>query len=215
MENPTKNSIKIKITLNENFITYNENDSLIIDASAKEFEKFDLGNLELGNINLEIKNKLAFLSDEEVIKYLNNLDLATKKSFFISQTKEIKELTQTDKTKQPEENLKDIDFYFDGDKLVANVKLNKDWLLLAKNNKTSIDNFMYNLKIDLGIINSFKEKWMPVIIGIVTTVLSVGIAFLTWQIIKKNKRNQELIEKIQTDKNKVDPPNFENNNTDL
>lgn len=215
LENPTKNSIKIKITLNENFITYNENDSLIIDASAKEFEKFDLGNLELGNINLEIKNKLAFLSDEEVIKYLNNLDLATKKSFFISQTKEIKELTQTDKTKQPEENLKDIDFYFDGDKLVANVKLNKDWLLLAKNNKTSIDNFMYNLKIDLGIINPFKEKWMPVIIGIVTTVLSVGIAFLTWQIIKKNKRNQELIEKIQTDKNKVDPPNFENNNTDL
>ena len=74
---------------------------------------------------------------------------------------------------------------------------------------------MYNLKIDLGIINPFKEKWMPVIIGIVTTVLSVGIAFLTWQIIKKNKRNQELIEKIQTDKNKVDPPNFENNNTDL
>ena len=74
---------------------------------------------------------------------------------------------------------------------------------------------MYNLKIDLGIINPFKEKWMPVIIVIVTTVLSVGIAFLTWQIIKKNKRNQELIEKIQTDKNKVDPPNFENNNTDL
>ena len=82
-----------------------KNDSLIIDVAAKEFEKFDLGNLELSNINSEIKNKLVHLSDEEVIKYLNNLDLATKKSFFIGQTNEIKELTQTNETNQPEENL--------------------------------------------------------------------------------------------------------------
>ena len=211
MENSTKKSVKIKITLNENFITYNENDSLIIDVAAKEFEKFDLGNLELSNINSEIKNKLVYLSDEEVIKYLNNLELDTKKSFFTGEIKKTKQFASAVETNPSIEDLKGIDFHFEGNKLVANVVFNNDSLLLANDNKTSIDNFMYNLKIDLGIINPFKEKWMPVIIGIVTTVLSAGIASFAWLMVKKHKRNQQLISKTQGHKYEADSSNFEEN----
>ena len=187
--NASTETIKITLTLNRNFVVYDEKDNLTFIVNPKQMKKVDLGNFELKNINRKIKEEIVNKSSEEMLNYLNLLNLDIKKTFFASENK-IFLSNNVVVADNFDNQISDIVFTMENDALIANVKFNDDTLVLARSSKTKIDNFVYNLKVELGIINPFLDQWMPLIIGLTTGFLTVGFSLLIWFLVKRHKQKQ-------------------------
>ena len=209
--NPESKKISISLTLNDNFVLYDDQSKLNFDILAIEVHKVELGNLDLKNMDRLVKDEVAKLNkDEDVLNYLNTLSLDTKKSFFISTNlqpnRELNLLAQENYLDQ----IQDIIFSFDQKDLVAKVEFkNDDNYALAKNDNLRINNFIYDLKVDLGIINPFKEKLIPWVAGISTVLLLLLSGGIGWLWLRKRKQSHNYLADAKTHKYEINEANVD------
>ena len=191
-QNQENGLIKIQITLNENYVLYNENDSFIITINAKELIKYELDSLSLNNFSQEIKEELSKRNNEEQIQYLNSLDLNTKLSLFTSSQSKFF-VSNLSTSHDNNHSIQDIVFSYNEADLVADVKFNNPNLVLdAKTNKT-LTNFDYNLRIDLGLIDPFKQKVLPWMLGGIISGGILLIAALAFIFYRRHRQKEQLL----------------------
>ena len=198
--------ISISLTLNDNFVLYDDQSKLNFDVLAVEVHKVELGNLDLKNMDKLVKDEVAKLNkDEDVLNYLNTLSLDTKKSFFISTNLKLNLLAQENYLDQ----IQSIIFSFDQKDLVAKVQFKNDNYALAKNDNLRIKNFIYDLKVDLGIINPFKDSLTPWVAGISTTLLILLSGGIAWLWLRKRKQSHHYLGDAKTHKYDINESNVD------
>ena len=209
----TAAKITITVNLDKNFITYNANDPLTFSVSAKQMKKVELGNLDLKNIDRKIKEDIVNKQSEDMLVHLNSLDLNTKKTFFDVENKKIKLFLQknNDQINNTNYQINAIIFRMDGNNLIADVEFTDDSLILAKSSKNSIDNFVYNLKVDLGIINPFRDKMIPALIGSIVALMVAISAFIGF-LFYRRKKQRKAFSAIDNSKYHVDLSGLDDKN---
>ena len=191
-QNQENGLIKIQITLNENYVLYNENDSFIITINAKELIKFELGSLSLNNFSQEIKEELSKRNNEEKIQYLNSLNLETKISLFKNQ--ENKSIIFNSFISLFNDNqIQDIIFSLKNNDLIADIKFNDPNLVLDAKTNTTLTNFDHNLKVDLGLIDPFKQKVLPWMIGGIVTAGILLITAIAFVFYRRHRQKEQLL----------------------
>lgn len=208
-ENEKDQIVKIKLTLKPNFITYNANDSLEFSFSTKKMIKMTFDNLSLDNIDKKIKQEIVkYEKDEEILNYLNSLDLDIKKSFFYKN--KVENFTLLDSNNNSESDLaqsfdkiSNIVFSFDNKDLNASIEFKEDNLLLSAKTNTKLENFIYNLKVDLGLINPFKNSLVPWLVGGLTSAGILIMSILGFIFIRRRKQKQKY-QLSDTNKNKYE-----------
>ena len=208
--NPETKKISISLTLNDNFVLYDDQSKLNFDILAIEINKVELGNLNLKNMDQLVKNNVAKLSkNEDVLNYLNTLSLDTKKSFFISTNLQTNPKFNLLASENYLNQIQDIIFSFDKKDLVAEVQFKNDNYALAKNDNLRINNFIYNLKVDLGIINPFKDSLTPWVVGVSTAVLVLLSGGIGWLWLRKRKQSRRYLTDTKTHKYDINEANVD------
>lgn len=208
--NPETKKISISLTLNDNFVLYDDQSKLNFDVLAVEVHKVELGNLDLKNMDKLVKDEVAKLNkDEDVLNYLNTLSLDTKKSFFINTNSQPNLKLNLFAQENYLDQIQNIIFSFDQKDLVAKVQFKNDNYALAKNDNLRIKNFIYDLKVDLGIINPFKDSLTPWVAGISTTLLILLSGGIAWLWLRKRKQSHHYLGDAKTHKYDINESNVD------